>query len=525
MPKFFTSIDLNKNSLKNAAIDPQPSTAPSSPSVGQIYFDTNSLSNTYNRLLIQNAQNSAWISIPYSGDIKNDDIVNGTIQVGKFDSSSVKLNTIAAPTSAVDLNSQLITNLQDPRSGYPQDAATKAYVDAAVSNLNVHSPANVATTTDLGGTYNSGSKTLTVTSFDGTIDGYTVVNTNRVLVKNQSTTSQNGIYTASISGSTLTLTRAPDYNNDTSGEIAPGDYVLVLNGGQKGNSYTMSNTSFTTLDGSGSAGAITWLQFGQVTNYTPGNGLSLSSGNQFSINTDVTVDLNTAQTLTNKTLTDNTTYFQDQTTNSKKMQFELSGISASNTRTLTVQDADGTIALTSNKISDFASVTSSELAGKVSDETGSGSLVFASSPTLTTPTIGVATATSVNKVAITAPATSATLTLANGSTLATSGANSITLTSTGTTNVTLPTSGTLARIYSTEIRATTTSAITVTHSLNTRNVIVQVYETSAGTPAGSSSGGTSTNLIYTDTAVTGDNTVSVTFGSADNLYYRVVVTG
>jgi len=55
----------------------------------------------------------------------------------------------------------------------------------------------------------------------------------------------------------------------------------------------------------------------------------------------------------------------------------------------------------------------------------------------------VAVATSINKVAITAPATSATLTLANGSTLATSGAYSTTLTATGTTSVTLPTSGTL----------------------------------------------------------------------------------
>ena len=68
---------------------------------------------------------------------------------------------------------------------------------------------------------------------------------------------------------------------------------------------------------------------------------------------------------------------------------------------------------------------------------------LAESLSLTTPALGVATATSINKVAITAPATSATLTLADGSTLATSGAYSITLTATGATNVTLPTSGTL----------------------------------------------------------------------------------
>lgn len=82
--------------------------------------------------------------------------------------------------------------------------------------------------------------------------------------------------------------------------------------------------------------------------------------------------------------------------------------------------------------------------------TGTGNNVLATSPTLTTPTLGVATATSINKVALTAPATSATLTLADGSTLATSGANSITLTSTGATNVTLPTTGTLSTLAGSE---------------------------------------------------------------------------
>jgi hypothetical protein len=91
----------------------------------------------------------------------------------------------------------------------------------------------------------------------------------------------------------------------------------------------------------------------------------------------------------------------------------------------------------------LATPSSANLAAAVTGETGSGALVFADAPTLTTPALGVATATSVNKVAITAPASAATLTLADGSTLATSGANSLTLTTSAATNVTLPTSGTL----------------------------------------------------------------------------------
>jgi hypothetical protein len=81
----------------------------------------------------------------------------------------------------------------------------------------------------------------------------------------------------------------------------------------------------------------------------------------------------------------------------------------------------------------LATPSSANLAAAVTDETGSGALVFATSPSLTTPTIGVATATSVNKVAITAPATSATLTIANGKTLTASN----TLTFTGTDGSTL----------------------------------------------------------------------------------------
>jgi len=60
------------------------------------------------------------------------------------------------------------------------------------------------------------------------------------------------------------------------------------------------------------------------------------------------------------------------------------------------------VALTSGKLSQFAATTSSELAGVISDETGTGALVFADSPTLVTPSLGAATATSINGNTITA---------------------------------------------------------------------------------------------------------------------------
>ena len=95
------------------------------------------------------------------------------------------------------------------------------------------------------------------------------------------------------------------------------------------------------------------------------------------------------------------------------------------------------------------SITSAQLATSLSDETGSGAAVFATSPTLTTPVLGVASATSINKVAITAPATSATLTIADGKTLTAN--NSITLAGTDATTMTFPSvSATVAGLGTTQ---------------------------------------------------------------------------
>jgi hypothetical protein len=87
---------------------------------------------------------------------------------------------------------------------------------------------------------------------------------------------------------------------------------------------------------------------------------------------------------------------------------------------------------------------SANLRSAVTDETGTGALVFANTPTLVTPVLGVATATSVNKMAITAPATSSTLAVADGKTFTVN--HSLTLAGTDATTMTFPaTSATIAR--------------------------------------------------------------------------------
>lgn len=108
-------------------------------------------------------------------------------------------------------------------------------------------------------------------------------------------------------------------------------------------------------------------------------------------------------------------------------------------------------AQTFNGIQTFASPIVGSISGNAATATIANGIVSGTtinSPILVTPTLGTASATSINKVTITQPAVGATLNLADASTLATSGSNSITLTSTGPTNVTLPTSGILVSAIS-----------------------------------------------------------------------------
>ena len=104
----------------------------------------------------------------------------------------------------------------------------------------------------------------------------------------------------------------------------------------------------------------------------------------------------------------------------------------------------GLTSLGSNVAAFLQTPTSANLAAALTDETGTGANVFATSPTLVTPALGVATATSINKVAITAPATSATLTVADGKTLTAN--SSLTLAGVDSKTLTVNNSLTLAGV-------------------------------------------------------------------------------
>ena len=175
-----------------------------------------------------------------------------------------------------------ITNLGAPTDS--TDAATKAYVDAVTEGLHIHASCVAATTNniDLSNGLEAGD----------IIDGVTLVAGDRVLVKNQNITSQNGIYLAVTSGAAV---RASDF--DTSAEIDGGDFTFVTGGTINDNTGWVQTEKVTTVG----TDPILFTQFSGAGTYSAGNGLTLT-GSQFSINTGVTVDLSTAQTLTNKTI-------------------------------------------------------------------------------------------------------------------------------------------------------------------------------------------------------------------------------
>jgi hypothetical protein len=214
-------------------------------------------------------------------DIANASLTNSSLTVG---TTAISLG--ASSLTLGGLTSVAVT--QDPVSAL--QLATKQYVDAVAQSLNVHASCDAATPATLasitGGTvtYNNGTlgvgATLTLSVALTTLDGYTLVNDDRILVKDEATSANNGIYTWATGGTVLT--RATDF--DTSGEIASGDFTFVTGGTIYANTGWVQTLPVTTVGTS----PISWTQFSGAGTYTAGTGLTLT-GTQFSItNTAVT---------------------------------------------------------------------------------------------------------------------------------------------------------------------------------------------------------------------------------------------
>ena len=185
-------------------------------------------------------------------------------KISDFDTQvrTSRLDQMAAPTGSVSLNSQTITNVADPVN--TQDAATKGFVEATSQGLDVKDSCVAATT---------GNITISTALNNGdTLDGVTLSTNDRVLVKDQSTASQNGIYVVGSSPA-----RADDL---AAGADAAGFFTFVEQG------TVNADNGFVCTSNKGSAvvgtNNLTIAQFSGAGQITPGDGLD-KSGNTLSV--------------------------------------------------------------------------------------------------------------------------------------------------------------------------------------------------------------------------------------------------
>ena len=171
---------------------------------------------------------------------------------------ATRLDQFVAPNVDVSWNSKRITNLLDPFN--PQDAATKSYVDSLSQGLDNKASVRAATTANI---------TL---SGAQTVDGVALVAGDRVLVKDQTTQSQNGIYLVA-SGAWTRAVDADSWNELVSA------YTFVESGtANADNGYTC------TVDPGGTIGTtnVTWTQFSGAGQITAGAGLT-KTGNTIDV--------------------------------------------------------------------------------------------------------------------------------------------------------------------------------------------------------------------------------------------------
>ena len=338
--QFLTSLNLNKNELLNARIQ-NLANDPSNPVLGQIYFNTSlnemrvyngtefeavglngvtasaaeinildgaTLSTTelnYVDGVTSGIQGQLDAKAPinnpvFTGDVTvvsnivfegatadgneltvtaTDPTADRTITLpdasGTVILSTNKVTDLTAPTSSFSMNSQKIVSLADPID--PQDAATKAYVDAARSGLDVKASVRVATIDNVG---------LAVGGVT-TIDGVTLANGDRVLVKNQSIAAENGIYV--YVASTGTFERAEDANS--SAEVTAGMFTFVSEGTVNADSGWVLTTNDTITLGTT---ALVFAQFSGAGQITAGAGLTktgntidaVGTANRITVNAD-----------------------------------------------------------------------------------------------------------------------------------------------------------------------------------------------------------------------------------------------
>ena len=197
------------------------------------------------------------------------DVDNITIDGNTISSTNSNGNIVLDPngTGVINVSSARITSLGTPTGG--TDAATKNYVDAQLQGLDVKNSVRVATTAN---------GTLATAFANGqTVDGITLATNDRILLKDQSTGSENGIYTVNASGAP---TRATDF--DENSEVTGGTFFFVEEGTTNAdNGFVMTNDGTVTVGTT----ALVFTQFSGAGQVIAGDALT-KSGNTLNVGVD-----------------------------------------------------------------------------------------------------------------------------------------------------------------------------------------------------------------------------------------------
>jgi hypothetical protein len=245
----------------------------------------------------------------FSSNVTSTGNTAGNVQVGitadnEIDTSSGSLtidsaggtvtidnNLTISASKTIDMGANKVTNIADPTGA--QDAASKAYVDAVKTGLDVKDSCDIATTADVStwvyanGTAGVGATLTAAGNGVVALDGVNLTLNMRVLVKDQSPSTENGIYyvsTAGAVGAILVLTRALDANQPS--ELTGGSFTFVEQGTtQAENGYVFTHNGDPTF-GTGNT-ALTVAQFSGAGQIIAGTSLT-KSGNTMNVATDGT---------------------------------------------------------------------------------------------------------------------------------------------------------------------------------------------------------------------------------------------
>lgn len=240
----------------------------------------------------------------------------GSAAVGVSDTLTLTNKTFG---DNLNMNSNKIINLAYPTSS--TDAATRSYVDDVVSGLDVKASVVLASTADLGSNSSiSGSVTYTATggssgrgqitatlasSNSFVIDGVTLSSSNngsRILLKDQTSGAQNGIWTTTISGTSLTLNRATDFDADS--EVTTGAFTFVEQGTVNANSGWVLVTANPIVIGGASGTSLSFSQFSGAGQITAGTGMT-KTGNTLNVGGSATIIANADNLEVNSSATAN----------------------------------------------------------------------------------------------------------------------------------------------------------------------------------------------------------------------------